>query len=214
MSHASVIVAIPADRANDVESAVEWEMMPFDENGQWFRDGSRWDWYVVGGRYSGKFHGQDIMRVELIDTARLMDDKRQRLIETYQKAAADTKQHRMFIYDVDPDETALDEFLAANLDGVAFPASYAFLQNRYWHEAERLGWFGTSALTECEIKAKEQGVTDVETMIRRCKHKDPETGASVICWNETWEVWNKEFYHRFIEPLHPDTVLVNVDYHV
>ena len=59
MSHARAIVAIPADRANDVQSAIEWEMMPFDENGEWFRDGSRWDWYVIGGRYTGSLTGYD-----------------------------------------------------------------------------------------------------------------------------------------------------------
>ena len=265
MSHARAIVAIPADRANDVQSAIEWEMMPFDENGEWFRDGSRWDWYVIGGRYTGSLtgydpekdpantkvcslcggtgkrtdmevkdgcngcqgkgtrvkwptewadHPGDIIQVKNLNLAAMLESRKESLIQCYAKAAKDSKQHREFLYGVDPDEITLDAWLADKLDGVAFPAPYAFVQSRHWHEAERMGWFGTSALTECEIKAKESENPDVETMIRRCKYKDPETGAAVVCWNEPYEVWSREFYHRFIERLDPETILVNVDYHV
>jgi hypothetical protein len=28
-------------------------LAPYDENGEWFADGSRWDWWVVGGRWTG-----------------------------------------------------------------------------------------------------------------------------------------------------------------
>jgi hypothetical protein len=48
----------------------------------------------------------------------------------------------------------------------------------------------------------------------RCKYKDPETGASIIVWNEPWEIWAIEFDRRFVEPLPEDTILVTVDYHV
>jgi hypothetical protein len=59
VSHASVIVALsPEDlgkAGGSVEAAVAHQMAPFDENGTWFRDGSRWDWWCIGGRFSGKF---------------------------------------------------------------------------------------------------------------------------------------------------------------
>lgn len=58
MSHASCIVALsPAEieSAGSVENAVEFQMKPFDEKSEWFAEGSRWDWYSIGGRYSGKF---------------------------------------------------------------------------------------------------------------------------------------------------------------
>jgi hypothetical protein len=216
MSHARVIVAIPEDRAGDIQSAVEWEMMPFDENGELFRDGSRWDWYVIGGRFSGCFHGKDIIQVKDINLVRMMEERRERLLSTYRQAESDAMcgEHKEFIYGVDPSKTTVDEYLGSKLDGVQFAASYAFLQGRRWHEGERMGWFGSSALTECEIKAKENANPDVEVMIRRCKYKDPETGACVVCWNESDEIWAKEFYHRFIEPLSPNHYLVSVDYHV
>jgi hypothetical protein len=67
--HASVIVALspadletagldPAGDETDFQvaliNAVAHQMQPFNENGKWF-DGSRWDWYSIGGRFSGKF---------------------------------------------------------------------------------------------------------------------------------------------------------------
>lgn len=58
MSHASVIVALSPEQIQEhggIQEAVSWNMEPFDENGEWFEDGSRWDWWVIGGRYTGKF---------------------------------------------------------------------------------------------------------------------------------------------------------------
>lgn len=56
MSHACVLVAVdvvdPSDRL-EVEAAVAFQMQPYDENGEWFADGSRWDWYQIGGRFTG-----------------------------------------------------------------------------------------------------------------------------------------------------------------
>jgi hypothetical protein len=44
MSHFSVLVI-----GDDAEGLLK----PFDENGEWFARGSRWDWWVVGGRFTG-----------------------------------------------------------------------------------------------------------------------------------------------------------------
>lgn len=58
MSHAVVMIALqgidPGDRSA-VDEAVAHQMAPFDENGEWFGDGSRWDWYLIGGRWTGYF---------------------------------------------------------------------------------------------------------------------------------------------------------------
>lgn len=34
-------------------------LAPYDENDEWFREGSRWDWWVVGGRFTGSLDGYD-----------------------------------------------------------------------------------------------------------------------------------------------------------
>lgn len=58
MSHASLIVALSPDEIaehGDIESAIAFQMEPFNEAGECFEDGTRWDWYGIGGRYTGKF---------------------------------------------------------------------------------------------------------------------------------------------------------------
>lgn len=53
MSHAVVVVAVDGVVAReDVAAAIETQMKPFDESGEMFQDGSRWDWYQIGGRWS------------------------------------------------------------------------------------------------------------------------------------------------------------------
>lgn len=64
MSHAAIIASPTLESVLKlgIEGALSWEMEPFDENGQWFRDGSRWDWYRIGGRYTGLISGYDPRR--------------------------------------------------------------------------------------------------------------------------------------------------------
>ncbi len=54
MSHFPVLVLVEEDvdreRAAD---AVTPLLAAYDENGEWFREDSRWDWWVVGGRWTG-----------------------------------------------------------------------------------------------------------------------------------------------------------------
>jgi hypothetical protein len=221
MSHASVLIAVAQEeikRLGSLELALGWQMEPFDEKEECFRDGSRWDWYVIGGRYQGKFYGNDVIRMADLDLGKLIQYKRGHLAENYRKAMQDfARKHDAawleLVYDVKAEESEA-EYIERSLGESKFPASYAFLRDRHWHEPERMGWFGASAYTECEIKAKQAGDSDVEVMVRRCLHKDEKTGARVICWNEPMEIWQKEFYRRFVEPLPSDVMLVNVDYHV
>lgn len=72
MSHASIVVALsredletarqtlrePRPESLDdevvVHAAVTQQMTPFDEQEEWFKEGSRWDWWEIGGRYTGR----------------------------------------------------------------------------------------------------------------------------------------------------------------
>lgn len=55
MSHFSVLVITDKTKIDSTsgESLVLDLLAPYDENGQWGREGSRWDWYLVGGRWEG-----------------------------------------------------------------------------------------------------------------------------------------------------------------
>jgi len=53
MSHFSVVVFTKTGKEDEVERL----LAPYDENGEWFADGSRWDWWVIGGRWDGVLLG-------------------------------------------------------------------------------------------------------------------------------------------------------------
>lgn len=52
MTHFAVLVLTPPGTDN-IEAAVTRLLAPYDENSQWFREGSRWDWWAIGGRMTG-----------------------------------------------------------------------------------------------------------------------------------------------------------------
>jgi len=272
MSHAAVIVAPTKEQVTrlGVEGAVSWEMEPFDENGTWFRDGSRWDWYQIGGRFTGMLTGYnpytdaanqetcnlcsgsgirpssreqfgeewftgcngcngcngtgkrvayqlkpysgDVRQVKSLNLAALREASIAGLKKTYQRAMQETPNHRELLYDVRPDET-LDALIARRV-GENPLSAYAFLRNRHWHESERMGFFGTSTYTECELKDMDKARANPEAWFGKCLHKDKESGSQVVCWNEPYELWHTLYFKRFVEPLNPDDTLIVVDYHV
>lgn len=224
MSHASVLVAIDKAKveADGLEAALAWEMEPFDENGTMFRDGSRWDWYQIGGRYTGNLSGYDPYtdpaNEEECDicagTGIRPGGKEQFGLDWFEQChgcnGCDGKGKRV-AFQLKPH---LGDVKTALTLHESYKASYAFLRGRHWHEGERLGWFGMSTYTECERKDMDKPIGDPDKWFGRCLHKDEETGARVICWNEPEELWEQNFRKRFLANLPPDTVLVNVDYHV
>lgn len=226
MSHASVIVALPKAKidADGLESALAWELFPFDENGECFKDGSRWDWYQIGGRFTGNLDGYDpYTDPRNMETCDLCAGTgvRPNGLEQFgadwvnscngcngcdgkgKRVAFQLKKHAGDVLTV-----------ARTLEIGKFQSAYAFLSNRHWHEAERMGWFGMSAYTECERKDMDKPTADPDKWFGKCLHRDEATAAQVVCWNEPSEIWGENFVRRFLHPLPPDTVLVNVDYHV
>lgn len=58
MTHFATLVIVPADEA-EPEKAAAALLAPYDENGCAYSDGSRWDWWQVGGRWTGSLDGYD-----------------------------------------------------------------------------------------------------------------------------------------------------------
>ena len=52
MTHFGVVVLVP-EGTTAIEKAVTKLLAPYDEGGEWGKDGSRWDWWQIGGRFSG-----------------------------------------------------------------------------------------------------------------------------------------------------------------
>jgi predicted CxxxxCH...CXXCH cytochrome family protein len=223
MSHAVVLVAVdgPLDK---IEEQVEHEMAPFDENEEWFRDGSRWDWYQIGGRFTGWISGYDPETdpanrevCELCHGSGRRPDAASFGADWNKAANGCNGCHGTGERVAWPSQWKRhngDIIVVSAIDITKFKAPSAFLTNRHWHESERMGWFGGSTYTECERKDMDKPQANPEAWFGRCLHKDEATGARVICWNEPSEVWDAQFYKRFIEPLPESKYLVVVDYHV
>lgn len=205
MSHATVLVAFD-NKPDDIESAVAEQMAPFDENGTMFSDGSRWDWFSIGGRWKGQLCEGDIMQVKDIHPNKFQA----RRIKTAKAQWKEMQGHAKNIWPVifNESEQCTEEHLINNAKRAWFPSHYAFLRLHQWHERQRMGWFGCEAKTECEMKTG-------EAKFHRCKTKSkgaPE--AYIVTWGEEVATWDFKFYDRFIKPLPANATLVTVDYHV
>lgn len=204
MSHAIVLVAVESDKHRKrIEAAVAHEMEPFDENGEWFKNGSRWDWYQIGGRYSGRLMGQSCVRKGDLNLEAFANWREAEARKIFASCLADDsvpKELRPLIFGIESDQT--EDSYAQARRAVSFPA---FLRARTWHENERMGWFGRKIKNECQL-----GRTEV--LKGKCLVQDKKTGAKIVGWNDPQ--WAEKFWQRFIEPLNPETWLIVVDYHV
>jgi hypothetical protein len=225
MSHACVLVAIdvvdPTNR-EEIEAAVDFQMAPYDENGEFFADGSRWDWYQIGGRFTGLLNpdydaAQDPRNWESCTTCGGTGTRPGGLKEFGEawfagcngcNGCQGTGKSRKFRNAPVPFDVAQ----VKTIDKSKIGAAYAFLRNRHWHEAERMGWFAMPTKSECEIKAEAAG-GDPNVLTRRCVTTGDEH-SKIVVWNEPQEIWDEQFQRRFLDPLPPDAVLVVVDYHV
>lgn len=200
MSHAAVLVALDPCEESAIHDAVTHEMEPFDENGEWFRKGSRWDWWMIGGRFSGRLgDGVDFVRRGDLDLDRHREGVRERRARQWERSLAYNPSDRAMLYDVRPGQTK-DDYVQSNNEF----SFYSFLRHRRWNERDRMGWFGCSVKTECELEGK---------AVKRCLCRDRKTGAAIISWGDDPR-WCSKFFDRFVRDIEPDCWLVVVDYHV
>lgn len=204
MSHAAVLVAVEGERSQ-ISDLVDHEMAPFDENNECFRDGSRWDWFVIGGRWDGYLCKSNKIQVKKLDLDTLKAEFVESANKSWDKAQKEQDPMlRSLQYGVKEGMTK-EQYVAAQCPASGFPSFYAFLHKRSWHERARMGWWGSTIKTECEIAHPQHK--------GKCVHSNKEMGAKIISWNDD-PAWTEKFYDRFVRPLSPDTWLVTVDFHV
>lgn len=210
MSHAVVLVAVECPQ-DQIKEAVADQMAPFDESGEWFKNGSRWDWYVIGGRYNGFLGGENVINASRIDLDKMRDEQVKDAEENYNLWAQDKERSepiKEMCYGVKAGEN-LEQFIRRTVTGNGFPVPYAFLADRNWHEKNRMGWFACPTATECERDGKK---------VKKCLHWAKYQGkpCSTVTWQESDEQWGERFYDRFIKPLagKENVWLVAVDFHV
>lgn len=57
MTHFATVVLV--DKSDNLEEEVTRLLAPYDEEGEWGADGSRWDWWQIGGRFTGTLDGYE-----------------------------------------------------------------------------------------------------------------------------------------------------------
>lgn len=203
MSRATIVVAVSGTYAEDqIEKAVADQMAPFDENGTWFKDGSRWDWFVIGGRWENRLNGKNVIRKRDLHIEDAVAQARKRAIEWWEEAQAEKdEQRRAFMFDIEPSTTR-----EQHIKSLEYPImARAFLRDLEWHDGERMGWFGCSAKTESNADGGIHVCISTHKRLRKAK---------VVTHNEDRETWRAAYWDRFIAPLPDDEWLVMVDYHV
>lgn len=240
MSHATLLIAPTKEQISNlggkIENVIAWEMQPFDENEEWFRDGSRWDWYSLGGRSTGLLSGyepwKDPANMETCDlcngTGTRLDGmkvadgcngcsgkgERQKWPTQWEDHSGDVAKVAQVLEWAQQGKIRKYEDTPVGTNGEPVIPASAFLRNRHWHESERMGWFGTSIRTECELADMQKPKGDPQAWFGKCLHKDEKMGAQIVVWNEPWEIWTQSYFHRFIRPLDMDDTIIVVDYHV
>lgn len=223
MSHASVLVVLPGE-IREPQEAVQYEMEPFDEEGGWFRDGSRWDWWVIGGRFTGcldlydpQMDKRNWESCDLCDgtgTRRDLD----KVVEGWCNGCSQFLKKGLAVgvrikwptewVPHNGDVMTMGELRKIKRDSPF--RTYAVLKERNWHERSRLGWFGDETKTEHD-RANGDEEKPPETQRFRL---DSSHEAIITTYNEPDEHWEARFGKRFLDPL-PDSVRVAmVDYHV
>jgi len=118
---------------------------PYNENGEWSREGSHWDWWTIGGRWENelidKVSGEfcDFTSKKNIDFERMAYEDVVRLKEWYRSAIESP------VYDTDGWGTE-DEEIRKRF--VPF-YTHAFVDlDGEWHEQGQMGFFGTTSGTK------------------------------------------------------------------
>lgn len=142
MSHFPVTVIVKET------DALEGALAPFDENGEWFAEGTRWDWWVVGGRWPGLLidrYGNrgDIFRKSEIEWDAVGQGVFDRLREAYRYYTDPETAHWAMGRDTEPQPGETEEsFVHRRFEPFN---THAFLDlNGEWHENGRMGFFGVT----------------------------------------------------------------------
>lgn len=212
MSHFATLVILPKDTIDDplfIRQELAELLAPYNEcdddyyefvedaesdfdeevgkNGYWRNPNAKWDWYEIGGRFSGPLHLVD--KDEYDNKAVLRDVDTRRDEEAYKEAC---EQWDLLVSDDEADKEKLPPFHFSReyyLERYGDRETYARFCSDFmfrsvvtpdgeWHEVGRMGWFGVS-------DDKHDDIVD----------------------------WILNYHHRFVEP-YLDNIVVVVDCHI
>ena len=135
--------------------AEEYYCQEMDEDGNIltaYNPESKWDWWVVGGRWSGMLDGKDQAQLKEIPEPLLVDDynikelrsKFPKLYKLYRDLFTGRKEEfykKEYFQEMYP---TFKEYIKAEKDFTTFAVVD---ENGEWHEKGEMGWFGMSSET-------------------------------------------------------------------
>jgi hypothetical protein len=172
MSHFCVTVVIEGKNSLYLESSLDQALEPYDENGEWFAEGSRWDWWVVGGRWTGELISLDGRDCDIARKHNIDWDA----IGAKQVASLKREYGRVTALEANPwlEPALVGENEEAYVRRLLAPFyTYAFLDaNGDWHEKSRMGWFGQAIPSEDGGEGKNDWPAEYQSLLRAVKDDD------------------------------------------
>jgi hypothetical protein len=173
MSHYAATVIVESSELESGEKslgdAVEILLEPYNENGEWFAEGSRWDWWVIGGRWEGtlidKNTGEacDRLQKKDVDWESMAREQVDLLGARYDDFAVNGRNGNPFGEAPAAGETR-SEFIQREFEPFY---SWAFLNKTGWNEVGQMGWFG-QALDE----KRDTWLEEYQRLLRDVKDND------------------------------------------
>jgi len=147
--------------------------------GYWENPNKKWDWWEVGGRWSGLLITKDGKRV---DSAKLKDidweEMKREGIQNAKKIWQEIQQKdekeraiAFFIYGIRKDDTE-ESYIQRKINFYTFAV---ITPDGTWYEKGEMGWWGISSETEEEARQWERNYFD-----RFIKNADPELTITIV----------------------------------
>lgn len=114
--------------------------------GYWDNPNKKWDWWIIGGRWSGSLITKDGSVVNAakkkdIDFDKMFQNKIKKAEDAWEKAESENADNmtRYFVYGIEKDETKEQYMDRAKKNGFS---TFAVLKDGVWYERGEMGWFG------------------------------------------------------------------------
>lgn len=155
MTHFTVVVFTKTGQEDEVSQLLE----PYNENGEFFADGSRWDWWTIGGRWDRAMLGSKPRTVKVTcdicnGTGRRPDGLERFGAEWVERMNGCNGCHGTgFREELAPEQAEGNVLPPAAIAPDFVP--WAFVSpDGAWHESGRMGWFAVSESEDADWNAK------------------------------------------------------------
>jgi hypothetical protein len=185
MSHFSTLVLVKSPV--EVESQVHDLLKPYSEEGEWFKKGSKWDWWTIGGRFSAMLDNnynpcEDPDNFETCSTCNgtgVRPGGREVFGEEWVKEMKGCNgclgKGKRLKFESDWKEFPGNVIPVSDIKNWKFPPYAVVTPDGEWHEKGQMGWWGV------ELETKESKGDWLVTVKKLLKENQDCTAVVVDC---------------------------------